>query len=46
MMYENTSKFKFGNAKGFRLEPKRPKTKKVKRDGKNRRKDHFVQKGS
>jgi len=46
MKYENTDKFKLSGKNGFRLKPKKTKTKKVKRSGKNKRKDFFIQKGS
>jgi len=45
MKYENTNKFKGSGRKGFREEPKSSSTKKVKRNGKKKRKDFFVQKG-
>lgn len=45
MRFENTNKFKGSGRKGFREEPKNSTTKKVKRNGKKKRKDFFVQKG-
>ena len=45
MKYENTNKFKSSGLKGFREQPKTSNAKKVKRDGKKKRKDFFVQKG-